>query len=69
MSSEISEEDFVFIFRVSCLVYSSTMKMEKRSSSETQVDSQRTARRYISQDGTFEIICIDFLLSEMACNV
>jgi hypothetical protein len=37
---------------VSCLAYSSTLKMEARCSSETSVDFQRTTRRYIPEDGT-----------------
>jgi hypothetical protein len=34
----------------SCLVYSSTLKMEATCSIETSVDFQRTARRYIPED-------------------
>jgi hypothetical protein len=35
---------------VSCFDYSSTLMMEEKYSSETQVDFQRTARLYISED-------------------
>jgi hypothetical protein len=35
---------------VSCLAYSSTLKMEVACFSETLVDSQQTIRRYFSQD-------------------
>jgi hypothetical protein len=37
---------------VSCLAYSSTLKMEARCFSETSVDFQRTTRRYIPEDRT-----------------
>jgi hypothetical protein len=37
---------------VSCLAYSSTLKMEATCSSGTSVDFQRTARRYIPEDRT-----------------
>jgi hypothetical protein len=37
---------------VSCLVYSSTLKMEAIFSSKTEVDFQRSTRRYIPQDRT-----------------
>jgi hypothetical protein len=37
---------------VSCLAYSSTLKMEASFSSETSVDFQRIARRYIPGDRT-----------------
>jgi hypothetical protein len=37
---------------VSCLAYSSIMKMEAKCSSETSVDFQRTTRRYITEDIT-----------------
>jgi hypothetical protein len=37
---------------VSCSVYFSTLKMAAICSSETLVDSQRTARRYIPEDST-----------------
>jgi hypothetical protein len=36
---------------VSCLAYSSTVKMEAKCSSETSVDIQRTTRCYIPEDG------------------
>jgi hypothetical protein len=38
---------------VSCLAYSSTLKMEATCSSETSVYFQRTTGRYIPEDGTF----------------
>jgi hypothetical protein len=37
---------------VSCLAYSSTLKMEAKCSSETSVEFQRTTRRYIPEDNT-----------------
>jgi hypothetical protein len=37
---------------VSCLAYSSTLNMRATCSSETSVDLQRTARRYILEDTT-----------------
>jgi hypothetical protein len=37
---------------VSWVAYSSTLKMEAICSSETSVDTQRTTRRYISEDST-----------------
>jgi hypothetical protein len=37
---------------VSCLAYSSTLKLEETCSSETPADFQRTTRRYIPEDGT-----------------
>jgi hypothetical protein len=37
---------------VSCSAYSSTVKMETISSSETSVDFKRTTRRYVPQDST-----------------
>jgi hypothetical protein len=37
---------------VSCLVYSSSVKMEAKCSSETSVDFQGTTRRYIPEDDT-----------------
>jgi hypothetical protein len=37
---------------VSCLAYSSALKMEAASSSETSVDFQRTTWRYILEDRT-----------------
>jgi hypothetical protein len=36
----------------SCLVYSSTLKMEALFSSETSIDIERTTRRYIPEDST-----------------
>jgi hypothetical protein len=39
---------------VSCFVYSSIIMMEATVSSETSVDFQRTARRYIQEDRTFQ---------------
>jgi hypothetical protein len=40
------------IKQVSCLVYSSTLKMEATFSSETSVDFQRTTRHYIPEEST-----------------
>jgi hypothetical protein len=37
---------------ISCLSYSSTLKMEETYSSETSVVFQRTTRRYIPEDRT-----------------
>jgi hypothetical protein len=37
---------------VSCLAYSSTLKMEAKCFSETLVDFQRTTRRYIPEDSS-----------------
>jgi hypothetical protein len=37
-----------------CLAYSSNLKMEATCSSETSVDFQRTARRYIPEDKTLK---------------
>jgi hypothetical protein len=39
---------------VSCLAYSSNLRMEATCSSETSVDFQRTARRYIPEDRTLQ---------------
>jgi hypothetical protein len=39
---------------VSCLAYSSTLKMEGICSSETSVDSQGATRRYIPGDSTLQ---------------
>jgi hypothetical protein len=38
---------------LSCLAYSSTLKMKAQCTSETLVDFQHTTRRYIPEDGTF----------------
>jgi hypothetical protein len=38
----------------SCLAYSSTLKMEPTYSSETLVDFQRAARRYVPEDRTLQ---------------
>jgi hypothetical protein len=43
---------------VSSAAYFSTLKMEAISSSETSVDTQRTTRRYIPEDGTIYIAII-----------
>jgi hypothetical protein len=40
---------------VSCSVYSSNLKMEVTCSSETLVDFQRTAGRYIPEDRTLHL--------------
>jgi hypothetical protein len=37
---------------VSCLTYSSTLKMETKCSSEMSVEYQRTTQRYIPEDIT-----------------
>jgi hypothetical protein len=42
---------------VSCLPYSSTLKMEAVCSSETSVDFQRTTRRYIPEYSTRHATC------------
>jgi hypothetical protein len=42
-----------FCLLVSCLTYSSTLKMEEICFSETSVDFQRTTRRYIPEDRIF----------------
>jgi hypothetical protein len=39
---------------VSCLAYSSTLKIEATCYSETSVDFQRIARRYIPEDGSLQ---------------
>jgi hypothetical protein len=39
---------------VSCLAYSSTLKMKATCSSETSVDFQRTTQRYIPEKRTFQ---------------
>jgi hypothetical protein len=46
---------------VSCSVYSSTLKIEATSSSETSVDFQRTTWRYIPEDRTFRKHCCEKL--------
>jgi hypothetical protein len=43
-----------FFTSVSCLAYSSTLKMEVTYSFETSVDFQRIARRYIQEDKTLQ---------------
>jgi hypothetical protein len=42
---------------VTCLAYSSTLKMEAICSSETSVGTQRTTRRYIPDDSTLNHRC------------
>jgi hypothetical protein len=37
------------LFKVICLVYSSTLNMKAKSSSQTSVDFQRTAQRYVPE--------------------
>jgi hypothetical protein len=46
---------------VSCLAYSSTLKVDATSSSETSVNFQRTTRRYIPEERTlqFQIIAVN----------
>jgi hypothetical protein len=39
---------------ISCLAYSSTVKMEATCSSQTSADIQRTTPRYIPEDRTIE---------------
>jgi hypothetical protein len=41
---------------VSCLAYSSTVKMEATSFSETSVDFQRITRQCIPEDKTLQIV-------------
>jgi hypothetical protein len=41
---------------VPCSAYSSTLKIEAISSSETSVDFQRTTWRYVPEDRTLKII-------------
>jgi hypothetical protein len=41
---------------VSCLAYSSTLKIEAKSSSETSVDFQLTTLHYIPEDRTLRAI-------------
>jgi hypothetical protein len=43
---------------VSCFAYSSILKMETTCFSETQVDFQRTTRRYIPEYITLQFLCI-----------
>jgi hypothetical protein len=56
---------------VSCSAYFSTLKMEAICSSETSVDSQRTARRYtrIPEDGTLHNHRCENLKSYIASNL
>jgi hypothetical protein len=42
---------------VSCLIYYSALKMEPTCSSETLVVSQRTTRRYISEEKALHLFC------------
>jgi PIN domain nuclease of toxin-antitoxin system len=41
---------------VTCLAYSSNLKLEATCSSETYVDFQQTTRRYIPEDGNRQIL-------------
>jgi hypothetical protein len=43
------EEYHLLVF---CWAYFSTLKMEAICSSETSIDTRRTTRRYIPEDGT-----------------
>jgi hypothetical protein len=58
VSTDVSEEHIASVFRIliaTCLLaerISSALKMEAICSSETSVDTQRTTRRYIPEDGT-----------------
>jgi hypothetical protein len=47
---------------VSCLAYSSTLKMEATCSSETSIDFRRTTRRYIPEDGTLQNLTVFVLI-------
>jgi hypothetical protein len=51
---------------VSCLAYSSTLKMEAICSSDTSVDFQQFTRRYIPEDSTLytHVACIGFVTPE-----
>jgi hypothetical protein len=58
---------------VSCLAYSSTLKMKATWSSETSVDFQRTTRRYIPEDRTLQEVhllpvCMYVLLLHISQN-
>jgi hypothetical protein len=53
---------------VSCLAYSSTLTMEAICSSETSVDFQRTARRYISKDRTLYFRDVWSVQIKTKCN-
>jgi hypothetical protein len=44
---------YIYFMLVSCLVYSSKLKMEATCSSETSVDFQRVTRCYIPEDRSF----------------
>jgi hypothetical protein len=46
-----------FLDVASCLVYSSTVKVEAICSFETSINFQRTAQRYIPEDRTIRYIC------------
>jgi hypothetical protein len=48
---------------VSCLAYSSTVKIEATCSSETSVEFHRTTRRYIPEDRTLHNHCCEYLKS------
>jgi hypothetical protein len=45
---------------ISCSAYSSTPRIEAKSSSETSVDFQRTTRRYIPEDSALQtkLVCM-----------
>jgi hypothetical protein len=54
---------------ISCLAYSSTMKMEATCLSETSLDFQRTTRSYIPEDRTLHNHRCDNLTSYTHCTV
>jgi hypothetical protein len=54
---------------VSCLAYSSTLKMEVTYTCETSVDFQRTTQRYILEDRTLHIyLCRDSRIPSRESN-
>jgi hypothetical protein len=58
-----------FFVLVSCLAYSSIMKMEDTCSSETSIDFQLTTRRYIPEARTLRISCKLSKESELNYNL
>jgi hypothetical protein len=54
---------------VSCSAYSSTLKTEAIYSSETLVDFQRTTRRYIPEDRTFQCVLRWILNRAWSCGL
>jgi hypothetical protein len=57
---------------ISCLVYSSTLEIEVKFSSETPVDLYRTTRCYISENSALQIVGFSQEMQEMntllGCN-